>query len=47
MYQKKERRYKGMALTENDIKVLTKALQYVNEEEKKIIKNILENGFTK
>ena len=30
-----------MALTENDVKVLTKALEYANKEEKKIIENIL------
>ena len=36
-----------MALTENDVKVLTKALEYANKEEKKIIENILKNGFTK
>ena len=46
MYQKTERGTR-MALTENDVKVLTKALEYANKEEKKIIENILKNGFTK
>ena len=46
MYQKKEE-VRDMALTENDVKVLTKALEYANKEEKKIIENILKNGFTK
>ena len=30
-----------MTLTENDVKELTKALEYANKEEKKIIENIL------
>lgn len=47
IYQKKEREIQDMALTENDVKVLTKALEYANKEEKKIIENILKNGFTK